>query len=298
MANPVALDVESGLNNAWTSVATFAPKLLLFLVIVAVSFIVAKVIAKAVNAILERVGFDRAVERGGVKQALAKSKYDPSDIIAKLAYYAVLLIGLTLAFGVFGPNAISAYLAAMVAYLPRIFVALVILVLAAAAAKAVKDLVGSMLGGLGYGNILATVASGLILGIGVFAALSQLQIAPAIVHDTYRAILVALVGVTVVGVGGGLIRPMQDRLERGLSRVEHEAPRARREMQQSSASTDSFTRPVSSGDTITTPVSSSGSLTTPPPAYPAEGYLAGQYDDAPTQAYEVPRTEGGSTRRL
>ncbi|MDP9433467.1 MAG: hypothetical protein M3P91_12390 [Actinomycetota bacterium] len=280
MALPVALDVESGLNNAWASTATFVPKLLLFLVIVAISFLVAKVLAKAVNAILERLGFDRAVERGGIKQALAKSKYDASDIVAKLAYYAVLLIGLTLAFDVFGPNAISAYLAAMVAYLPRIFVALVIVVFAAAAAKVVKDLLGNMLGGLGYGNILATVASGLILGIGVFAALSQLQIAPQIVHDTYRAILVALVGVTVVGVGGGLIRPMQSRLERALNRVEDEAPRARRQVQESTSATDSFSTPQ--GD----------------PAYPAEGYLAGQYDDAPTQAYQVPRTDGGSIRQL
>ncbi len=280
MALPVALDVESGLNNAWASTATFVPKLLLFLVIVAISFLVAKVLAKAVNAILERVGFDRAVERGGIKQALAKSKYDASDIVAKLAYYAVLLIGLTLAFDVFGPNAISAYLAAMVAYLPRIFVALVIVVFAAAAAKVVKDLLGNMLGGLGYGNILATVASGLILGIGVFAALSQLQIAPQIVHDTYRAILVALVGVTVVGVGGGLIRPMQSRLERALNRVEDEAPRARRQVQESTSATDSFSTPQGV------------------PAYPAEGYLAGQYDDAPTQAYQVPRTDGGSIRQL
>ena len=46
-------------------------------------YFVARVIAKAVDAVLERVGFDHAVERGGIKSALAKSKYDASDLLAK-----------------------------------------------------------------------------------------------------------------------------------------------------------------------------------------------------------------------
>jgi hypothetical protein len=50
----------------WRSVATFAPKLVAFLLILIIGWIVAKLIAKAVDKILERVGFDRAVERGGV----------------------------------------------------------------------------------------------------------------------------------------------------------------------------------------------------------------------------------------
>jgi len=76
----------------------------LFLVILIVGWIVAKTLLKVVNGILEKVGFDNAVEKGGVKTALQRSHYDASDVVAKLAYYAVLLFTLQLAFGVFGPN--------------------------------------------------------------------------------------------------------------------------------------------------------------------------------------------------
>ena len=42
-------------------------------------YFIAKAIAKAADVLLERVGFDRAVERGGVGRALANTKYDASE---------------------------------------------------------------------------------------------------------------------------------------------------------------------------------------------------------------------------
>ena len=68
--------MTDALNDALRSVALFVPKLVAFLAILIIGFFVAKLIGKAVDKVLERVGFDKAVERGGVKRALAKSKYD------------------------------------------------------------------------------------------------------------------------------------------------------------------------------------------------------------------------------
>jgi Mechanosensitive ion channel, conserved TM helix len=67
-------------------VVSFVPKLLRFLVILLVGWLIAKALRKAVNAILERVGFDRPVERGGIGRALASSKYHASDLVATLVY--------------------------------------------------------------------------------------------------------------------------------------------------------------------------------------------------------------------
>jgi hypothetical protein len=177
-----------------------------------------------VGRILERTGFDRFVERGGVKAALARSRYDASDLVAKLAYYAVLLVALQLAFGIWGPNPVSALITAVVAWLPRAFVAILILVVAAAIARAVKDVVGSALGGLSYGRFLAGAASVMILGLGGIAALNQIGVATTVTTPVLIAVLATIGGVLVVGVGGGLVRPMQDRWERWLSRAEAEAP--------------------------------------------------------------------------
>ncbi|MEU7524274.1 hypothetical protein AB0A74_00910 [Saccharothrix sp. NPDC042600] len=226
-----AVDFGQGVSDAWRAVITFVPKLVGFLLILLIGFFVAKFAAKAVDKILERVGFDRVVERGGVKRALARSNYDASDIIAKLVYYAILLITLQIAFGVWGPNPVSTLLTDIVAWLPRAVVAIVIVVVAAAIAKAVKDIVGNALSGLSYGRVVATTASVFILGLGVIAALDQIGVATAVTTPVLITILATIGGIAVVGVGGGLVRPMQRRWEGWLTTAERELPQAKAQAQ-------------------------------------------------------------------
>jgi hypothetical protein len=222
--------VEDALKDMWRSVATFAPKLAAFILILVIGIIVAKLLAKAVDKILERVGFDRAVERGGVRKALARSDYDASTIVSKLVYYALLLFVLQLAFGVFGQNPISDLLSGVIAFLPKLVVALIIVVVASAIAAAVRDLVSNALSGLSYGRMLANLASIFILGLGIIAALNQVGIALTVTLPVLVAILATIGGILVVGVGGGLIKPMQQRWENYLDKVEEEGRNVRQQL--------------------------------------------------------------------
>ena len=222
-------NLENGLRDGISTIATFLPKLVLFLIILIVGLLIAKAISKAANALLEKVGFDRAVERGGVKKALSSSKMDASDIVSKLVYYALALFVLQLAFGVFGPNPISELLTRVIAFIPSLVVAVIILVVAAAIAAAVKSLVENMLGGLSYGKTLANIASVFILFLGIVAALNQVGVATTVTTPVLVAILATVAGVIIVGVGGGLIKPMQHRWEGYLMKAEAEAPRIKQE---------------------------------------------------------------------
>ena len=219
--------LESAVRDGFAVVAEFLPKLLLFVLILVIGILIAKAISKALNAVLEKVGFDRAVERGGVKRALSNSKMDASDIVAKLIYYTLLLFVLQLAFGVFGSNPISALLQDVIRFLPSVIVAIIIIVVAASIAAAVKSLVENAIGGLSYGKTLANIASVFILFLGVVAALNQVGVATTVTTPILIAILATVGGVIVVGVGGGLIRPMQNRWERYLQTAEREGPRMR-----------------------------------------------------------------------
>ncbi len=219
--------MNDALRDALAAVATFVPRLLLFLVILLIGFVVAKALAKAVSAVLTRVGFDRAIERGGIGRMLESSSYDASDILAKIVYYAILLFTLQLAFSAFGPNPISELLTGVIAFLPRVFVAIVIVVVAAAISAAVKGLIQNTLGGLSYGKVLANIAGVFILGLGVIAALNQVGIATTVTTPVLVAVLATIGGILVVGVGGGLVKPMQSRWERYLGTVEDEAPKMR-----------------------------------------------------------------------
>jgi Conserved TM helix len=226
----LAIDIEQGLTDAWTRIATFVPKLLGFILILVVGYLIAKLVERLVDALLERVGFDRWVERGSLRDALARSRFDASDILATIAFWTVLLFALQLAFGVFGPNPISDLLFGIITFLPNLFVAIVVLVIAAALAKVVTDLLTATLGTVSGGEWIAKAAGLSILVLGIFMALSQLQIAPAIVNALFYAMLAIIVGSAVVAVGGGGIRTMQRYWERAAVNLEAKDSEIRREV--------------------------------------------------------------------
>ena len=62
-----------------------------------------------------------------------------------------------------------------------------------------------------------------ILGLGVIAALNQIGVATTVTTPVLIAVLATIAGILIVGVGGGLIRPMQSRWERWLTRAEQES---------------------------------------------------------------------------
>jgi hypothetical protein len=223
----LAIDIQGGLSEAWERIVVFAPKLLGFLAILIIGYFIAKLLARVVDRLLERVGFDRLVERGALKQALERSKFDASDIMATIVFWAAFLLVLQLAFGVFGANPVSDLIAGLIAYLPKVFAAVLILVVAAAVAKVVTDLLGATLGAVSGGEWIARGAGIAILVVGVFAALNQLEIAPEIVNGLFYALLAIIVGSAIVAIGGGGIQTMRRYWERASSRAEEKGGEVR-----------------------------------------------------------------------
>jgi hypothetical protein len=232
MSQRLALSVDfgQGISNAWSSVVNIVPKIFAFAVILLVGWFVARVLARALDHLLRRVGFERMAEKGGMSRALKDSKYDTTAIICKVVYYAILLMTLQMGFGVFGSNPVSDMLHSIVAWLPRGIVACVIVVVAMAVANVVRDMVQGVLGGMSYGKMLGTIAWAFIVAIGAFAALGQAGIATAVTGPLLTAILATIAGIAIVGVGGGLITPMRSRWEKWLDVAERETARVRAEV--------------------------------------------------------------------
>ncbi|WP_078535280.1 mechanosensitive ion channel family protein, partial [Streptomyces pristinaespiralis] len=229
MQQPLALSVDfgQGFSDAWSAVAKFIPKFIAFLVILVIGWLIAKAIAKVADKLLRKVGFERMSERSGLSNTLRNSDYDATGIISKILYYAILLIALQLAFGVFGPNPISNMINGAVSWIPKAIVACVIVVVAMAIARAVRDIIQGALSGTSYGRTLGTIAWAFIVALGAIAALSQAQIATSVTGPVLWAVLAAMAGILIVGVGGGLIGPMRERWERWLATAEAESGRAK-----------------------------------------------------------------------
>jgi hypothetical protein len=217
-----SVNFGTGISNAFSNVATFIPKFIVFLIVLIVGYFIAKALEKLVARILTRIRFDQLAERGGIKTALSHSKYDASAILAKIVYYAVILFVLDVAFGVFGSNPISGFLHGLIAYLPLVFIAVVIIVVTAAIAAVVRNLIENSLSGMPYANVLGNLAWGFILALGIIAALNQLHIAQNVLNAVLYAALAALAGIAIVAVGGGGIKTMSQRWETVAARYDAE----------------------------------------------------------------------------
>ena len=219
MSQPLAaVDFGSAVTDGFRTLATFVPRLLGFLVILIVGYFLAKVIAKVVDKALERVGFDAAVEKGPVKQALSKSQYDASDIVSKLVFFAIFIPFLSAAIGQLGIDALTQPMTQFIALIPKIIVAVILVVVGGVVAGAVKKLIQNSLGGLSYGTFLADGVGVLVILGFLKAALDEVGIATSVTGPLLYAILGTVAGILIVGVGGGLIKPMQGRLEDTLTK--------------------------------------------------------------------------------
>jgi hypothetical protein len=221
MTPVLAVDVGSSITSALTTVANFVPKLVLFIVIMVVGWIVAKVLRSVLGRLLARVGFDRVGERAGINRFLGK--YTASTFVALLVYAAILLFALQLALAAFGPNPVSNLISGVVNFLPKAFVAIVIVIVATAIARVVKDIISNALSSMSWGNAVGRIVQAIIIGMGAIAALNQIHVASSVITPVFIAFLAIIVGVAIVGIGGGLIAPMRNRWERMLTRAESEA---------------------------------------------------------------------------
>ena len=249
MSDILAVDVGDTVQNTLDGAANIGVKLIAFAVILLVGWLISRALYKLADRLLDRVGFNKLADRSGLRRWTGN--YRPSDLVAKIIYYALLLFTLQLGFAVFGANPVSDLLNSIVAWLPRLLVAIVIVVVAAAVANAVFDLIHNALGALSYGRILARATQILILALGLIAALNQIGVATSVTMPVLITALAIIGGIAIVGVGGGLVKPMTARWEKMLAKAEEEGPKAAAHLR--AKSTDradgAFTQPTYQGRT-------------------------------------------------
>ncbi|MFM9368577.1 mechanosensitive ion channel family protein [Streptomyces sp. Da 82-17] len=223
----LSIDFVQGLDDAWSKVAQFVPKLAAFLVILAIGWFVSKMVRRVLDRVLRKAGSEKLAQRAGAAELLKNASFDLTGLVCRIVYFAMMLITLQLALGAFGPNPVSAMINSLVAWLPKAIVAVVLIVIAMAVANAVRGLVEGALSSTSYGRTVATVLWAAIVALGAIAALGQAGIATTVTQPVLYAILASVAGILVVGVGGGLIMPMRQRWDRWLNTAEQEAARNR-----------------------------------------------------------------------
>jgi hypothetical protein len=217
------------------------PKILGFVVIIIVGWLVASLIEKAVAAILRTIKFNELAQRSGLADFVNKTGTgtDSAGLFAAIVKWFIRLIALVVAFDALGLPAVSDVLRQLLLWLPNVVVALVVLVIGGLAASALSNVVrgAAAKSSLGDPELLAKVASGLIWAFAIVVAVNQIGIATALVNTLFMAVVgaIALALGLAFGLGGRDTaaeivrgwyqkgRESQDKLARAAGAVSDEA---------------------------------------------------------------------------
>jgi hypothetical protein len=219
-----AVEVGDSLQRGLDELVAFLPRLVGFLIILVIGWLIARVVKALIVKALQGVGIDRALTGGSAGPYVDRVLPDarPSEIIGAIAFWFIFLGAFAIAVSQLGIDALDNFIQSIVAYLPNVVVAILIFVVAGAVAASVSRLVSRTLGDTATGRIAGVAAPVLIMGIAIFMILDQLNIAPAIVEITYVALLgsVALGMAIAFGLGGRDVaaRLLEDAYESGRER--------------------------------------------------------------------------------
>ncbi len=204
-----AVNVGDSVQAALDPFFGFLPKLIGFIIVLAIGWIVAKVVKTAVTKLLQKFGIDKALRSGSTGRYVDRIAPDtsPSRLIGSLAYWFIFLGALAIAVSQLGIEALDNLVAAIGTYLPNVVAAVLIFVVAGA----IGGLVARTMGDTPAGKVIGSVVPVLVMAIATFMTLNQLQIAEEIVTITYAALLgsAALAMALAPGLGG---RDLADRM--------------------------------------------------------------------------------------
>jgi hypothetical protein len=201
-----AVEVGDSLQRGLDNLIGFLPNLIGFLIILFIGYIIARVVKGIVTKVMEKAGADRALHTGSTGEYVNRMApgFKPSSTVGLIAFWFLFLGFLAIAVSQLGIAALDNFIASVGAYLPNVLAAVLILVVAIAISGAAGALISRTMGETPMGKILGSVVPVLIMAIGTFMILDQLQIAPQIVTITYAALLggVFLAMALAFGLGG------------------------------------------------------------------------------------------------
>jgi hypothetical protein len=149
-----------------------------------------------VTKLLQKVGLDRHLHSGQTGEYVERISpgASPSRLIASVVFWFIFLFVLSAAIGALQIPAVTAFMNQVLAYLPNVIVAVLILLVAAVLADVVQRVVAgsAAAANLRSANLLGSLARWAIWIFAILAALNQLQIANDFIQPLFTGLVVAL----------------------------------------------------------------------------------------------------------
>ena len=200
--------IAEPVSQMLTKILNFLPVLLGALLILIIGWIIAKAIRRLVNWLLVTAHFDALAEKTGISEVLSKGNLAISarEVISGLVYWLIIIMVLVMAVDALGLPKASDVLSSLFAFVPKVIVAILVLIVAMFLASFVSGIVRTAAGNanLPSPDLIANISRWAIIIFAVTIAMEQLGIAPLLVGTAFNIILggVVLALALAFGLGG------------------------------------------------------------------------------------------------
>lgn len=194
------------LDRAEQSLGDSLPRLAGAVVVLAGGLFAAWLLARIAARVLTTVGVDELAERFGVHDVLERVGLERSlaRVVARAIRLALIVVAIVAAVSLLGVGALSDALNAFVLFLPKLFIALAIVLIGVVAARFVGERVAALSDQLDLGGPLPELARVTVIVLAVLTALAQVGV-PTFLLVALLAIVVAAIALTLAlafGLGG------------------------------------------------------------------------------------------------
>lgn len=194
-------------NQVWYSTLLILPRILGAILVLSIGLILAYWVKRLIVQGLKLVKFESLTKGAGVEGYLRKAdiKLTLSEIVATFFEWILVIVFFLAATEVLGLTAISAVLAGILGYVPNILAAALIFAASIVVAKLVDGLVRGAVAGIDreVSKPAGRMARYVILIVGFFAAIDQLQIAQGLISTFFQGLTYTIVLVVGLSVGLG-----------------------------------------------------------------------------------------------
>ena len=188
-------------------VGAFMPRLLIALGVVVAGWVIAKLVRYSVGKALRALNFNVLTERAGVDGFLQQggTEKDTTELIGWIVYAIALLVSLIIAFNSLGLTQVTDLLSKLLLFVPKVLVALLVIVFGSYFARFVGGTVKSYCRGaaISDGDLLGRVARYAILVFVLLLAIDHLDISGGLIQQTFLIFLAGIVfaGALAFGLG-------------------------------------------------------------------------------------------------
>ena len=202
-----ATKLQESLTVSAALLFAFLPKLLGAVVLLVMGYLLAKVVGFATGRLLGLLGFDRLLARTAIPGVLerAGTRRPPSQVLGILAFWIIFLLFLISATETLGLARLSEALTSLTYYLPKLGIAVLIVVLGLLAANFVRELIvmACRTAGIPQGAILAQSFYVAAILLTFVTAINQLGIDTTLLNTTLLILVSGIIAGAALSFGLG-----------------------------------------------------------------------------------------------